>query len=168
MHEFSPISRLTLSIFSTRMRLEQASSLPNLPPSTPVLSKDKLLTSVKAFLINRGIRHGMSSGVQSLLIKGGGGPGHTSLLVHLSGQFSTLAPLPGRTHQPTLGSHAPEGGGREDVCSNEGAWGARGRERGRGATPGAQPGHWSSGHQAPEVFSFLSSHGAKHRVLKDE
>lgn len=67
-----------------------AGSLPSTP--TPVLSKDKLLTSVKAFLINRGIRHGMSLGVQRLLIKGGGETGHTSLLVHLSGQFNTFPP----------------------------------------------------------------------------
>lgn len=84
----APISRLTLSIFSPLMGLELAPS----PPPAPVRSKDKLLTSVKAFLINRGIRHGMSSGVQRLLIKGGGRPGHISLSVHLSGQFSTFPP----------------------------------------------------------------------------
>ena len=73
----APISRRPLSIFSMRMGLEQAPS-----PCPPlVLSKDKLLTSVKAFLINRRIRHGMSSGVQRVLIKEGGGPGHTSLPV---------------------------------------------------------------------------------------
>lgn len=80
----APISSLPLSIFSIRWR----SSTPTHPPSVP--SKDKLLTSVKAFLINRGIRHGMSSGVQRLLIKGVGEPGHTSPLVYLSGQFSTF------------------------------------------------------------------------------
>lgn len=102
----APISRLTLSIFSTLTGLERAPS----PHPPPVLSKDKLLTSVKAFLINRGICHGMSSGVQRLLIKGGGGPGHTSLLVRLSGQFSTFppeCPWQRHTHPPTSSSHVP-------------------------------------------------------------
>lgn len=139
----APISRLTLSIFSTLMLtgLQWAPS----PCPPPVLSKDKLLTSVKAFLINRGIRHGMSSEVQRLLIKGGGGPGHTSLLVHLSGQFSTFppeCPRQRRTHQPTISSHGPLGRRAERKCAPaRGQWGARGKERGRGASSGAQPGH---------------------------
>ena len=129
----APISRCPLSIFSMRMGLEQAPS-----PCPPlVLSKDKLLTSVKAFLINRRIRHGMSSGVQRVLIKEGGGPGHTSLLVHLSGQFSTFPPeCPWQrpAHQATISSHALSGAERDaerKQCSSEVAGGARGKERGR-------------------------------------
>ena len=129
----APISRCPLSIFSMRMGLEQAPS-----PCPPlVLSKDKLLTSVKAFLINRRIRHGMSSGVQRVLIKEGGGPGHTSLMVHLSGQFSTFPPeCPWQrpAHQATISSHALSGAERDaerKQCSSEVAGGARGKERGR-------------------------------------
>lgn len=129
----APISRRPLSIFSMRMGLEQAPS-----PCPPlVLSKDKLLTSVKAFLINRRIRHGMSSGVQRVLIKEGGGPGHTSPLVHLSGQFSTFPPdCPWQrpAHQATISSHAPSGAERDTERkqrSSEVAGGARGKARGR-------------------------------------
>lgn len=106
MHEFSPHFKTPLSIFSMRSwsRL--------LPCSTLVLSKDKLLTSVKgfSFLINRRIRHGMSSGVQEGFDqRGRGSQGHTSLLVHLSGQFSTFllsAPGKGLPTRPPSVSHA--------------------------------------------------------------
>lgn len=118
----APISRPTLRIFSTLMGLQCTPS----PGPPPVLSKDKLLTSAKAFLINKGICRGMSPGLRGLLSKGGGEPGRTSLLVHLSGQWATSTPecpWQGHTHPPTLSPCPP----RRSQCR------ARGRRRGKGS-----------------------------------
>ena len=121
----APISRHPLSIFSMRMGLEQAPS-----PCPPlVLSKDKLLTSVKAFLINRRIRHGMSSGVQRVLIKEGGGPGHTSLPVgsfirsvqHLSSWVPLAKACPPGHHQLPRPLWSREGCREETVLQ----WGSQ-------------------------------------------
>lgn len=155
MHEFSPHFKMYSSIFSMRMGLEWAPS----PRPSPVLSKDKLLTSVKAFLINRGIRHGMSSGVQRLLIKGGGETSHTSPLVHLSGQSGTFPPECPRqrpAHQATISSHTPSGAEREaerKQCSSEGAAGGpdAGREE-EERVPGSRGADWGSRSQVLPCF----------------
>lgn len=155
----APISRLPLSIFSRLTGLERAPS----PHPPPGLSQDKLLTSVKAFLINRGIRHGVSSGVQRLLIKGGGGPGHTSLLVHLSGQFSTFppeCPWQRRTQQPTISSHAPTPqGGEQGGNASKGTVGSQEQRSRKRSKFRSLARHRSSRQEASSAFHFWPAAG---------